>query len=320
MCQPRSPFRSFPCVSSPALRVVQLNIGSLLEAGWAERRHEIVVWFNELRPDVACLQEVWEDDNTSNTAAWIVKQLPELSYHFAFGGAPFGPSVWPDPALRFGSAVLSRWPIDESTYHRLPIDVDDPGDGFVVDVPWELLHVRTAGLDVLSCHLAPAPTHGLHRRRQAWAIDEIIRDARGDLDAVPPLGRQREAMPIILCGDFNAEPDSDEIRFLCSLAPLDGRTAFYQDAWRVAGDGPGYTQDWRTNALADSMNLHRKRIDYVFVGDPFQRRGGAGRVLDVSLAFHEPRTGVHASDHSGLCVDVVWPQRPARPVPPVSPT
>ena len=45
-------------------------------------------------------------------------------------------------------------------------------------------------------------------------------------------------MPPILCGDFNAEPDSDEIRFLCSLTALDGRTTFFQDAWRVAGDGP----------------------------------------------------------------------------------
>jgi endonuclease/exonuclease/phosphatase family metal-dependent hydrolase len=118
-------------------------------------------------------------------------------------------------------------------------------------------------------------------------------------------------MPAILCGDFNAEPESDEIRFLCSLAVLDGRTAFYQDAWRVAGEGPGYTQDWRTNPIAAALNVHRKRIDYVFVGDPFQRRGGAGRVLTAELAFHESRTGTLASDHAGLVVDVVWPDRPA---------
>ena len=27
------------------------------------------------------------------------------------------------------------------------------------------------------------------------------------------------------------------------------------------------------------MNVQRKRIDYVFVGDPFQRRDNAGRIL-----------------------------------------
>ena len=58
------------------------------------------------------------------------------------------------------------------------------------------------------------------------------------------------------------------------------------------------------------MNVARKRIDYVFVGDSFGRRGRAGRILRTALAFHEPRTGLHASDHFGLCVDVVWPQRP----------
>lgn len=94
-------------------------------------------------------------------------------------------------------------------------------------------------------------------------------------------GTIREAIPAILCGDFNAEPDSDEIRFLSSLAVIDGHTAFYQDAWRVAGEGPGYTQDWRTNPVAAQMNVHRKRIDYVFVGDPYQRRGNAGRVVSA---------------------------------------
>jgi hypothetical protein len=29
---------------SEHLRVVQINVGSLLEPGWAERRHEIVAW------------------------------------------------------------------------------------------------------------------------------------------------------------------------------------------------------------------------------------------------------------------------------------
>ena len=241
--------------------------------------------------------------------------MPELGYHWSFGGSPFNSELWPDPSLLFGSAVLSRWPIDKSNYHRLPTaSVDELPSGeqlVVVGVPWELLHVRTAGLDVFACHLAPAPSHGLHRQLQVLAIDEIIREARGDLDTLGAPGQRREAMPPILCGDFNAEPDGDEIRFLCSLTALDGRTTSFQDAWRAAGEGPGYTQDWRANAIADSMNVNRKRIDYVFVGDPFLRTGSAGRVLSASLAFHEPLTGVLASDHYGLSVDVVWPQRPA---------
>ena len=62
---------------------------------------------------------------------------------------------------------------------------------------------------------------------------------------------------------------------------------------------------WRSNPIASAMNVNRKRIDYVFVGDPFQRTGNAGRILSAELAFHEPLTGVQASDHAGLVVEVV---------------
>ena len=294
-------------VTEPRLRVVQLNIGSLIEPGWEERRHEVVAWLHRLQPDVVCLEEVWEDATTPNTAGGIAAAMPEHRWHWRFGGDRFGPTMWPDRDLLFGSAVLSRWPIDTATHHRLPTAGDD---SFVDNVPWELFHVTTAGLDVFACHLAPAPTHGDHRRAQVLAIVDIIAAARGSKDELGRHGQKRAAMPAILCGDFNAEPGSDEIRFLSSLAVLDGRTAFFQDAWRVAGDGPGYTQDWRTNALADEMNLHRKRIDYVFVGDPFQREGRAGRVLSAELAFDHQLTGVDASDHFGLVVDIVWPDRP----------
>jgi hypothetical protein len=34
-------------------------------------------------------------------------------------------------------------------------------------------------------------------------------------------------------------------------------------------------------------------------------------VLSARLAFHEARTGVLASDHAGLVVEVAWPDRPA---------
>jgi endonuclease/exonuclease/phosphatase family metal-dependent hydrolase len=295
-------------VTDAVLRVVQLNAGSLLEPQWPERRGEIVAWLDQLQADVVCLEEIWESDTAENTAAWIGAQLPELGYDLAFGGAPFSAALGGDPAVRFGSAVLSRWPIERSTYHRLP--VADGAGRFVAGVPWELLHVRTAGLDVFACHLAPAPTDGPHRRRQVLAIDDIIRSVRGRRDDLPrPAGAAAE-MPPILCGDFNAEPDSDEIRFLTSLTVLDGRSTFFQDAWRVAGDGTaGYTQDWRWNRLAAGLNVHRKRIDYVFVGDPFLR-ASAGRVLDAALAFHTAKTGVHASDHAGLVVDICWPGRP----------
>ncbi|HEX6420393.1 MAG TPA: endonuclease/exonuclease/phosphatase family protein [Acidimicrobiales bacterium] len=294
------------------LRVAQLNAGSLLEPRWHERREVVVAWLRHLEPDVVCLQEIWQDGATPNTAGWLVDHMPEAGWHWRFGGAPFGPRVWPDPGLSFGSAILSRWPIDAHAYHRLPVAEGDD-DPTATDVPWELLHVHTADLDVFSTHLSAPPDHGHHRARQVLAIDRHVRRIRGDRDTITAFGTPRDAMPPILCGDFNAEPESDEIRFLCGLTVLDGCTTYYQDTWRVAGDGPGRTQDWRANPIAAAMNVPPKRIDYVFVGDPFQRRDGTGRVLGAKLAFDGSLTGRVASDHTGLVVDVAWPARPPLP-------
>ena len=285
------------------LRVVQLNAGTLLEPHWDRRRDEIVAWLERLDPDIVCLEEIWEDARNPNTARWIVEAAPGR-WHRVFGGHSLPVHVWPDASLHFGSAVLSRWPIDEHHVELLP-----PDGPF----PWELVHARTAGLDVFAVHLAAAPTQAPGRCRQVVALDDAV-TRLSHPDAVCPFvfgEPSRDAMPPIIGGDFNAEPESDEIRFLCSLHVIDERAAFYQDAWRMAGEGPGYTQDWRTNAIADEMNINRKRIDYVFVGDPFKRAGNAGRVLRAELAFHEPLTGIDASDHAGLVVDVVWPQRPS---------
>ena len=51
-------------------------------------------------------------------------------------------------------------------------------------------------------------------------------------------------------------------------------------------------------------------IDYVFVGNASLRAGSAGRILAAELAFDDTLTGRVASDHTGLVVDVLWPQRP----------
>lgn len=284
----------------PAVRrVVQLNIGSVYEADWGRRRHEIVAWIDELKPDVVCMDEVWESAKVPNTAGWVAEHCAG-EWHWVFGGTPM--QLPPgDPPGAWGLAVLSRHPIDQHERFDLPM----AGGAGPAPGPIGLLYARTAGLDVFVAHLAAAPTDALHRRAQVLAIDDHVRAARGDRDSPPDFASRRASPPALLCGDFNAEPDSDEIRFLCGLTSLGGRVTFWQDAWRVAGDGgPGYTQDWRTHALAADLNVHRKRIDYVFVGDPFRRANDAGRVLSARVVFDAPRTGTQASDHRGLVVEL----------------
>ena len=236
------------------MRVVELNVDSLVGPRWPERRLEIVTWLDELNPDVVCLQEIWEDVRHPNTGGWIAEHAVD-DWHWEFGGfAPPDPdAVGADPSIRFGSAILSRWPLDAVELMCLPVSVDDePGPSYATSrppalppgMPFELLHVRTAGVDVYSTHLQPSPWQAFHRVRQVQFIDDAIRRTCDPSSSVPP----------ILCGDFNAQPTSDEIRFLTANAVIDGRSTHFQDAWAVMHDRGGVTQDPPTISTPRSMS------------------------------------------------------------------
>jgi endonuclease/exonuclease/phosphatase family metal-dependent hydrolase len=297
-------------VSEGVLRVVQLNVDSLVGSGWSKRRNEIVTWLDELDADIVCLQEVWQDNTHPNTAGQIAEHAAG-NWYWEFGGfAPPDPgAVGADPSLRFGSAILSRWPFDEVEVMSLPVVRDEQDPAHVTmrppalprGMPFELLHGRTAGVDVYT-HLQPLPGQAAHRVRQVLFID----------DAVARTCDPAASMPPILCGDFNARPGSDEIRFLTASAVIDGRSTYFEDAWSAVNEDSGMTQDL-ANDLYLAFNEPPKRIDHVFVGDACLRPNAAGRVLRASLAFNTRKTETFASDHYGLSVDITWPARPSTP-------
>jgi endonuclease/exonuclease/phosphatase family metal-dependent hydrolase len=109
-------------------------------------------------------------------------------------------------------------------------------------------------------------------------------------------------VPRILVGDMNAEPDSSEIRFLCGLQSIDGYSTYFQDAWRIAGDGgPGYTWDNR-NPYAAYMFEPNRRIDYVFVG--LADMQGRGRIRSARVVLDEASAGAFPSDHFGVFAEI----------------
>jgi endonuclease/exonuclease/phosphatase family metal-dependent hydrolase len=260
------------------LRVLTLNCWNL--AGpWRERRDEIVLWLRQLDADLVCLQEIIDDDEGRNSARWLAERS---GYgHVAFGGAEVAPGV------RFGNAVLSRRPIEhEATF---PLPDEDPRPEPVDRV---LLHARTGGYDVFCTHLTSLYPYSHLRARQVLRIDELVREHADPASPLPP----------ILCGDFNADADSDEIRFLTGLASLEGRSTYFQDAWRVAGGrSPGIT--WSNdNPFAAEEHEPERRIDYVFVG--WRRNGGPGRVTACSVVCDRPLTGTWPTDHYGVLADL----------------
>ena len=272
------------------LRVLTLNIWNL-SGGWRGRRAEIVRWLDRLSPDVVCLQEVVELADGRNQARWLAGAAGtgDAPYHLAYGPA----HVAEAEGWSFGNAVLSRWPIESAEVSALPYE-PKPGEEQRV-----LLHARTNGLDVFCTHLNWQYADGALREQQVGAIDRVV---AGRADPASPL-------PPILAGDFNAEPDSTEMRFLLGLTSLGGRSTYFQDAWRVAGNGgPGWTWDNR-NPFAAAEHEPDRRIDYVLVG--WRRPDGAGRVEAARVTCDRSLTGTQASDHYGLAADLAtgasWP-------------
>lgn len=298
--------------TGPVLRVLQLNTWNV-QGPWVERLVEITAMVRHLGPDVICLQEVVSGPDGRSSAHIVAEQATGAGPHrwdVAFAGTPFPPEVEGVPEdATWGVAVLSRWPIEAS--HALLLE-----DGY--PSMWHVLHARTNGLDVFSTHLTPARHDGVWRERQVVQVDGFVR-AHRDPAAV---------LPAILAGDFNAEPDAAEIRFLTGRQSLPvgpaGRrhSTYFQDAWALAGDGtPGITWD-PENRFAAPLHLPAARLDYVFVGDHYPLNApsapdelpgpGTGRVVRCEVVGREPLTGTHPSDHHGVLADVAWPDPPAR--------
>ncbi len=255
------------------LRVVTLNIWNV-SGDWRARRQAILAVLREVDPDIVCLQEVVANDR-GNQAEWLAAELDGM--HCAFGGAPLTVAEG-----RFGNAILSRWPIEAESTGNLPEEPDDQETQRVV------LHARTGGVDVFSTHLAWQLHDAALRERQMQAVTAFVAE---NADASAPVGP-------VLAGDFNAEPDSTVIRYLCGLASLDGASTYFQDAWRLAGDGgPGLTWSRRNDHAAED-NEPDRRLDYVFSW--FHGRSGAGRPLECRVVADTPVAGVWPSDHFGV--------------------
>ena len=87
-------------------------------------------------------------------------------------------------------------------------------------------------------------------------------------------------------------------RFLTGLASLGGRSTFYWDAWRAAGDGgPGLTWSDR-NLHAAAEHEPERRIDYVL--SRLRGTTGHGRPLECRVVGDTPVDGVWPTDHFGV--------------------
>jgi len=282
------------------LRVITLNLWGT-EPPLDARLALAVRQLQALAPDVVCLQEVRPlDGGAGRTTADVIAEALGMAAHYEVAVAWQAGEHGAAEAGQEGLAVIART-IRSTSVLALP--EPRPGDARIL----LSASIDTAGgpIWVHTTHLHYRLDDGVAREHQVLAIDQAIRG----------FGRDRDSAPQVLCGDFNATADSDEIRFLRGLTTLAGRRTHFQDAWLRLhrepgpGDGPADGITWssenRFTRPLRSLDLDR-RIDYVFVTT--RKRDGRGTVHDCRVVMTE-RAGlgevaICASDHYGVCADV----------------
>jgi endonuclease/exonuclease/phosphatase family metal-dependent hydrolase len=257
------------------LRVVTWNLWGR-GGPWEARLAAIGATLSALDPDLVALQEVW-GDRSRNQAAILAGQLG-FQHVYADRYTIDGVAV--------GNAILSRWPITRHEVRDLPAPVELE----------ELRNVIRGEVDGPRGSLEIFTTHLNWRFDQSDVRQEQVRTLARFVSE-----NERQAVPPILAGDFNAVPDSEEIRMLTGRATVPVPRLVFHDAWEAAGNvEPGFT--WSNANPYARLDLEPdRRIDYVFVGWP--RRGGAGHVLSCRM-IGDPVDGVYPSDHLGVMAEL----------------
>jgi len=223
-----------------------------------------------LSADFLVLQEVAPLPVHVSTAHWLANALgAEVAY--AEG-----------PGAR-GIAVLCQGGFEH--VERLDLPGDDGR---------QLISVRATSAPVwVHCtHLDHRLERGDLREEQVLAIERLLWERGEDAH--------------VLCGDMNATPGSDEMRFLRGLTSLDGRRTYMQDAFGCVYPGPR-EPTWCTEEgearRRRTVDVNR-HLDYIYVSP--RRKNGACSVLGAGLALGArlPTARGCASDHLAVWADV----------------
>lgn len=269
-----------------SLSVGTLNIWNRM-GDWPTRLELIRKELRRLDLDVLALQEVIQMPGQFDQAAEVAEVF---GYHVAYGRNGGGPNP-------MGNAILSRWPILRTHVFPLPrVETD------------EYRCLLYAEIDAPFGALPVFCTHLNWKMHEGHVREVQIRYVADQVQGLCPIS----GLPPILMGDFNAEPESDEIRFMRGHTSLGGKSVYFADAWGLVGEVPrgvrardggsvGATFS-RRNPYAAVLREPNRRIDYVFVRGPDER--GRGEVLKARVAFDTSTGDAFPSDHFGVVAEI----------------
>jgi endonuclease/exonuclease/phosphatase family metal-dependent hydrolase len=258
-------------------RAATLNIWGRF-GPWEERLVAIREGLRAHAPDVIGLQEVLRFDGLDQAA--LVSD--GLGYEVAWGKSS------ENYGFPTGNAILSRWPILRSEVIPLPNAGTDEDRSLLfaeLDSPF-------GKVPFFCTHLNWKLSDGHVRVLQIRTVVEAVM-------RIAPVDR---TFPPVLVGDFNAEPDSDEMRYMRGLTGLGGRCVYFADAFLVGGDGTAGTTFSKRNPFAELLREPERRIDYVYVRGPDSSH--RGEPTDTHVCFDRPFEGTYPSDHFGVITTV----------------
>jgi endonuclease/exonuclease/phosphatase family metal-dependent hydrolase len=254
-------------------RVVAWNVWCHF-GDWEQRYREIWRVLRDVDADLVAVVESW--------AAPGLDPLGDIARDLGYEQARA--ESWYAPfEVESGSRLLSRWPIASNASRRTDECDGEPGALFqhcVVDGP-------RGELDVFLVMLDWRPHRSDIRQRQVSELAEYVR------------AESQPTRATLVCGDFNAAPDTDEIRALTGRTTAAARDLLFYDAWEMCGDGDGCTWS-NVNPAAATALLPNRRIDYILSAWP----SGNGVGHPVAAALIGTDGHAPASDHYGVSADI----------------
>lgn len=260
---------------NPTITVMQYNIDRAAQeekyenTKWANRGPRVIKLINEVKPDICCMQELRELDNTQSVNQFLA-EFKKYQYVFSHKGPSkidFGQATLYNPEKFFPKKSFPQWLSDTpNTISDTWNPRKDKAFGTMVlctkfrHVHQERIVKNAKPLWVFNVHFGTDETY---KTKSCLALLAIIKQRAKD-------------NPYIVCGDFNFFPDKDgnTQRALLTQEMLDlGKDAKTVGGKKVEGTFVGFEHD---NFKADLKNMV-SRLDHIFSSN------GAVKIGDATL-------------------------------------
>ena len=271
------PYAPYGPIVETTVRVVTWNVWGRYGPRWEMRQAGLEDALAEAEPDVVCLVESWRSGESSQPER-VAARLGLR--HSCFVGD------WQQEDWVSGIGLVCRWPMSEPQCRPLRSQ-EGEGTGQVVHI---VVDGERGPIQLFAVMLDYPLYASSVRKDQVKQLVQFIEEVASRRD------------PVVVCGDFNAGPDSDEIRMITGLSATAKPGMVFYDSWEVAGDGSmGYTWSNR-NPLAAIGLYPDRRFDYIFSAWP--RFGGVGHPTRCVMLGVRPPDQDQISDHYGLAADL----------------